>query len=77
VILISTFSYISAIFYASFPIATLFKSCNLLSVVLVGVFCSRVYDKGLKLEKNKIIVALMITVGLVMFKFTDPEAKQG
>jgi hypothetical protein len=36
-----------------------------------------VYDKELKLEKKKIVVALMITVGLVMFKFTDPEAKQG
>jgi hypothetical protein len=77
VILISTFSYISSIFYASFPIATLFKSCNILSVVLVGVCCSRVTDKHLKLDSKKIVIGLLITTGLIIFKLTDPESKQG
>ena len=77
VIFILSFSYISAIYYASFLIATLFKSCNLLSMVFVEECCSQVHEKGLNLEKNKIIVALLIIMGLMIFKSTSLEAEQG
>lgn len=66
-----------AMILVSYPIVMMFKSCNILSVVLVGVLCSRVTDKSLKLGKKKIIVALLVTVGIIMFKVFDPEAKGG
>lgn len=31
-----------AIYLTTFPLVTLFKSCNLLSVIAVGIFCSKV-----------------------------------
>lgn len=45
-----------------------------MSVILVGVLCSRVTDKKLKLGPKKILVAIVVTVGIVMFRFFDPEA---
>jgi hypothetical protein len=45
-----------------------------MSVILVGVLCSRVTDKKLKLGPKKIVVAIVVTVGIVMFRFFDPEA---
>lgn len=50
------------------------KSCNILSVILVGVLCSRVTDKKLKLGPKKIIVAIVVSIGIVMFRFFDPES---
>lgn len=38
-----------AIIMVSYPIVVMFKSCNILSVILVGVICSRVKSKSLKL----------------------------
>ena len=52
----------------------MFKSCNLISVILVGVLCSRVKDKKLKLGTKKIVVGVIITVGIIMFKVFDPES---
>ena len=37
--------------------------------MFVGIFCSRVRDKGLQLGVNKIIVAVFITVGILMYNF--------
>jgi len=45
------------------------KSCSLLSVILVGVFCSRVKDKKLKLKNNKIIIGLLACVGIFVFNY--------
>lgn len=45
------------------------KSCSLLSVILVGVFCSRVKDKKLKLGKGKVIIGLLACVGILMFNY--------
>ena len=50
------------------------KSCNIMSVILVGVLCSRVTDKKLKLGPKKIVVAIVVTLGIIMFRFFDPEA---
>ena len=61
----------------SYPIIVMFKSCNILSVILVGVCCSRVKNKELKLGGNKIIGAVIVSIGIIMFKIFDPEAKVG
>jgi hypothetical protein len=66
-----------AIILVSFPIVIMFKSCNILVVILIGVFCSRVKNKNLKLTGNKIVGAVAVSVGIVMFKVFDPEAKVG
>lgn len=58
----------------SFPLTIMVKSCNILSVILVGVLCSRVSDKKLKLGPKKIVVAIVVSVGIIMFRFFDPEA---
>jgi solute carrier family 35 (UDP-galactose transporter), member B1 len=52
----------------------MFKSCNILSVILVGVLCSRVKDKKLKLGMKKIIVGIIVTAGIIVFKVFDPES---
>jgi len=49
------------------------KSCNILSVVLVGVLCSRVRDDKLKLGSKKIIVGVVVTLGIILFKYFDPQ----
>lgn len=54
----------------------MFKSCNLISVILVGVLCSRVKDKKLKLATKKIVVGIIITIGIIMFKVFDPASSR-
>jgi hypothetical protein len=43
------FTYNEAVIYASFPAVVMAKSCSLLSVIIVGVFFSKVKDTALKL----------------------------
>jgi UDP-galactose transporter B1 len=71
---ISTLTYTYAIYLTNFPVVMMVKSCNILSVILVGVCCSRVKEHKLKLGKKKILVGVLVTVGIVMFKFFDPES---
>jgi drug/metabolite transporter (DMT)-like permease len=71
---ISTLTYTYAIYLTNFPVVMMFKSCNILSVILVGVLCSRVKDKKLKLGTKKIVVGVLVTIGIVMFKAYDPES---
>jgi hypothetical protein len=71
---ISTLTYTYAIYLTNFPVVMMFKSCNILSVILVGVLCSRVKDKKLHLGTKKIIVGVLVTAGIIMFKYYDPEA---
>jgi hypothetical protein len=52
---VSTLTYTYAIYLTNFPVVMMFKSCNILSVILVGILCSRVKDKKLKLGTKKII----------------------
>ena len=73
-IVVSTLTYTYAIYLTNFPVVMMFKSCNLISVILVGVLCSRVKDKKLKLGTKKIVVGVIITIGIVMFKVFDPES---
>jgi hypothetical protein len=58
-----------AIYLTNFPIVMLVKSCNIVSVVLVGVFCSRVKDKSLSLGPKKIIIACLISSGIILYNF--------
>lgn len=69
VVIVSTHTYILAIYITSFPIVMMVKSCNIISVVFVGIFCSRVRDKGLQLGRTKMIVAIFITIGIMMYNF--------
>lgn len=73
---ISTLTYTYAIYLTNFPVVMMFKSCNLISVILVGVLCSRVKDKKLKLATKKIVVGIIITLGIIMFKIFDPESSK-
>ena len=70
-----TFNY--AILWTNYPIVITAKSCNLLSVILVGTLCSRVSDKKLQLQPQKIIIGIIVSIGILLFKFFDPEAKDG
>lgn len=71
---ISTLTYTYAIYLTNFPVVMMFKSCNLISVILVGVLCSRVKDKKLQLGVKKIVVGTIVTIGIIMFKVFDPES---
>jgi hypothetical protein len=63
------FTYNQAVIYASFPAIVMAKSCSLLSVIIVGVFCSRVKDKKLKLTHKKLFIGLIATIGIIFFNF--------
>jgi hypothetical protein len=58
-----------AIYLTNYPLVTLFKSCNLLSVVCVGIFCSRVKDKNQKLKKNQLVIGCVVTAGVLLYHF--------
>lgn len=71
-VLAATYFSILAIQRTSFPVVIMFESCSILPVVFIGVFCSRVHDPNLHLGPQKIIVALIITAGILTFQFADP-----
>lgn len=75
-VIISTLTYTYAIYLTNYPIVMMFKSCNILSVILVGVLCSRVTDKKLKLGVKKIAIGMLITLGIVLFKVYDPQSSK-
>lgn len=58
-----------AVVQASFPAIVMAKSCSLLSVIIVGVFCSGVKDSKLKLTHRKLLIGCLATVGIVFFNF--------
>ena len=41
--------------------------------MLVAVFCSRVKEQSLKLGPEKIIIGIIVTIGVFLFSFFDPE----
>ena len=70
---ISTLTYSYAIQLTSYPVVQMFKSCNLISVLLVGILCSQVRDKKLKLGTKKLAVGMLITISIITFKYFDPK----
>jgi UDP-galactose transporter B1 len=70
---VSTISYSYAIKFTNFPVVMMIRSCNILSVVLVGVLFSGVKDTTLKLGRRKIVIAALATSGMIIFKVFDPN----
>ncbi len=68
-----TFNY--AILWTNYPVVVTVKSCNLLSVILVGALCSRVTDSKVKLSTKKILIGVIASIGIVLFTYFDPEKK--
>jgi hypothetical protein len=63
------FTYNQAVIYASFPAVVMAKSCSLLSVIIIGVFFSRVKDSKLKLTHKKLAIGIVATIGIILFNF--------
>jgi hypothetical protein len=63
------FTYNQAVIYASFPAIVMAKSCSLLSVIIVGVFFTRVKDKKLQLTHKKLLIGFLATIGIIFFNF--------
>jgi hypothetical protein len=72
-VFVSTITYTWAVTKTSFPIVMAFKSCNLLSVLLVAILCTRVKEKSLNLGAKKILTGVIISVGIFLFSYFDPE----
>lgn len=71
---VSNISYSYAIELTNFPVVMMIRSCGILSVVIVGVLFTGVKDVALKLGKKKILVAVMATFGMAIFRLFDPKA---
>ena len=68
--LIKTFSIL--LFYVSFyilayPIVIMLKSSSLIFTVAIGIFCSKVEGHHLKLGRSKIIIAISIATGILLY----------
>lgn len=74
IIIASTVSFTQAIYVTNFPIVMMFKSCNVLSVITVAIFCSRVTDKRQKLGIKKMISGLFISLGILIYNFSGPQS---
>lgn len=75
-VFVSTMTYTWAVARTSFPVVMAFKSCNLLSVLLVAILCTRVKEKNLNLGAKKIIIGIVISAGIFLFSYFDPEKKE-
>ena len=60
---------------SSYPLVIMFKSCGILSAIVVGVCCSRVRDEGLKLGPNKLAVGALVSLGIILFNHYTIEEK--
>ena len=63
----ATLTYNIAIVETNYPIVIMVKSCSILSVIVVGVFYSRVRDQKNKLGRSKLVVGALVTVGILLF----------
>lgn len=71
---VNMWTYNKAIMLASFPAIVMAKSCSLLSVIIVGVFCSGVRDSKLKLTPSKLLIGVVATIGIIVFNFFQPSS---
>jgi drug/metabolite transporter (DMT)-like permease len=60
-----------ALLFISYPIQVIGRNIRFLFVVLIGAFFSRIKtgNNHLKLGKHKIFMALVITLGVLLFNF--------
>jgi multisubunit Na+/H+ antiporter MnhB subunit len=75
-VVLITIAYSYAIKFTNFPVVMMIRSCSLLSVVIVGVLFTGVSDTSLKLGSRKIVVAVVVTLGMIIFKVYDPNQKK-
>ena len=75
-VFIATLTYNIAIVETNYPIVIMVKSCSILSVIMVGVFCSRVRDQHNKLGKSKLVVGALVTTGILLFNIFAPSNPQ-
>jgi surface polysaccharide O-acyltransferase-like enzyme len=61
----------TALLYISYPLQVIGRNCRFLFVVIIGALFSRVKKnhKNLRLGNHKIIIASVITVGVLLFNF--------
>ena len=65
-----------SLLYVSYPTHSLGKNAKYLFVVLIGAFLSRVPSKdNLKLPKHKMVVAFIITTGVIIFNLMKESSK--
>ena len=67
IVVTTNVAYNLAIMSASYPAIVMVKSCSLLSVIVVGVCCSGVKEKRLKLTKIKLLIGIVATFGILLF----------
>ncbi len=58
-----------ALLYISYPVRVVSDKCGYLTAVLVGVYFSRLVKSDAKLEPKKVLIAIIITAGAVLFAF--------
>ena len=60
-----------ALLYISYPIQIIGRNVRFLFVVIVGALFSRVKKQhdSIRLKKEKIVMAVVITVGVLLFNF--------
>lgn len=69
----------SSLLYISYPVQVIGRNIRFLFVVLVGAFFSRVHKdhKHLKIGKHKIFIAIIITIGVLLFNFSKDRKDRG
>jgi hypothetical protein len=63
-----------AMYMVSYPLIVMAKSGAIINVILVSVLCSRVKNQQNKLGCQQIIIAVIVTLGILIFRFCDPTA---
>ena len=62
-----------ALLYISYPIRVVSDKCGYLTAVVGGVYFSRIKKSDIKLEPKKVLIAIIITAGAVLFAFTREQ----
>lgn len=57
----------TAIYLIDYPTSLMFKSCTIIAVLIVAIFCSKIKTKKLKLGPKKFISGGFITLGIIMY----------
>ena len=63
-----------ALLYISYPERVVTDKCGYLTAVVVGVYFSRIKKSEMKLKPKKVMIAIIITGGAVMFAFFREQA---
>lgn len=72
-VVVTTLAFTKAIYLTSYPIVMMFKSCNVLSIITVSVFFSRVLEKTQRLKKSELMTGGIVTIGLLFYYLGGTE----